>query len=258
MIILEEIDTEFGIIKICESLTDKSRTYCQDSWSQSLADENGQSLIAYVHAMHGALVQANAHKVAIFGCAGGTLATMLTGSGCNVTAIDVNPHTFDLARRYFQMSPDVQCVTDDARNFLETTTDMFDGIAIDAFDNGAIPAHLRTVEFFRTATARLNPGGVVVINAIVSHDLDMLADNVAASLHAASQFPVVILDDLHNPDRNVVIIAGHIPQLTFPCGNEPLAIQRELATMVQRPVRRQATRYYDAGIAAGQDENLTA
>lgn len=238
MITLEVVDTEFGVIKIYESCPNKSRAYYQGTHYHSLADPKGHSLFPYVHAMYGVLTQAHAHKIAVLGCAGGTLATMLAANQAEVTVVDINPCSFKLARKYFQLPPDVECVVDDARHYLATTTEMFDAIALDAFDNEGIPAHLRTVEFFRVAATRLNPNGIIVVNTIPSHYLDRLADCIGASIHEASQLPVTLLDEPGVSRRNVIVIAARVPRLRIPHGTEPLPIQEELERRLLRPIRR--------------------
>src|SRR4051812_39850809 len=101
LIILEDVETAFGRIKILESPSERSRTYYQDSFYHSRSDFKGHSLIAYVHAMCGAIVQSGARRALVLGCAGGNLATMLSDAGCHVTVVDINPYTFELAKRYF-------------------------------------------------------------------------------------------------------------------------------------------------------------
>ena len=91
----------------------------------------------------------------------------------------------------------------------------------------------------------MNDKGVIVVNAIVEHDLDMLADNVAASLKKASGANVLILDQFNEPDRNVVIIGGTIPEAVLPSGTEPPDIQKELRTMHLRAIRKPVKPYHD-------------
>ena len=61
-------------------------------------------------------------------------------------------------------NPKVRVVSDDARHFLQTTTEKFDAITSDPLDpwvKGA--ATLYTREFFEVARAHLNPGGVMTL-----------------------------------------------------------------------------------------------
>jgi spermidine synthase len=68
-------------------------------------------------------------------------------------------HNFDVAR-----NPKVKISIDDARHYLQTTTEKFDGITSDPLDpwvKGA--AMLYTREFFEQVKKHLNPGGVVTL-----------------------------------------------------------------------------------------------
>ncbi len=68
-------------------------------------------------------------------------------------------HNFDVVR-----NPKVHVRIDDARHFVETTSEKFDAITSDPLDpwvKGA--AMLYTVEFFEMAKDHLNPGGVVTL-----------------------------------------------------------------------------------------------
>lgn len=47
---------------------------------------------------------------------------MLAADQNRVTAVDINPYAFELARSYFRLSPQVVCVLDDAGHYLETAT----------------------------------------------------------------------------------------------------------------------------------------
>ena len=68
-------------------------------------------------------------------------------------------HNFDVVR-----NPKVHVRIDDARHFVETTSEKFDAITSDPLDpwvKGA--AMLYTVEFFEMVKEHLNPGGVVTL-----------------------------------------------------------------------------------------------
>jgi hypothetical protein len=73
----------------------------------------------------------------------------------------------------------------------------------------------------------------------------MLADNVAASIKKASGKKVLILDQFNEPDRNVVVIGGTIPDAVLPSGSEPSAIQKEMRTMHLRTIRSPSKAYCD-------------
>src|SRR3954468_18870292 len=117
MILLEEIDTEFGNIKIMRSKRDGTCSYYQEECFHSQINAEGISTCGYVHVMYSIIKQAKARRVLMIGCAGGTLATMLHNAGCEVTVVDINPHAFTLGKRYFKMPEAVKCAVGDGVAF---------------------------------------------------------------------------------------------------------------------------------------------
>jgi spermidine synthase len=119
------------------------------------------------------LIPANAKKVLVIGCGAGVTAGAVSIDPAveHETIAEIEPlvpkvvstyfseHNFDVVR-----NPKVHVRIDDARHFVETTSETFDAITSDPLDpwvKGA--AMLYTVEFFQMARRHLNPGGVVTL-----------------------------------------------------------------------------------------------
>ena len=210
-------------------------SYWQGEYFQSRADKNGVSLLNYIHAMFGFVRQKNSKTVLMIGCAGGSLATMLTRVGCSVVAVDLNPQAFVLARRHFFLPDAVECRIADGFDFLRTTRRKFDAIVLDAFRGGEVASELLTEEFFAQAKKRLNKGGVVLANIHVKSDADTSAERVAA--HMAATFANVrILDRPGKKHRNATIMAGAVrglkrPALLMRPSVEGASLERVLASM---------------------------
>jgi len=229
MILLEELDTEFGHIKIVRSRYDGAVTYYQDECFHSQVNADGESLFSYIHVMHSLIRQVAARRVLMIGCAGGTLATMLHRRGCEVTVLDVNPHAFKLAKKYFQLPKQVECIVEDGRKYLLNTRERFDAIAVDAFDNhGKIPKHLVQDDFFHIVRDALQPpSSIVVMNVILSHDLDTLAARVAFNMQTAN-LPPVIFDSKEQDHSNTIIVGGSTERLIVPYGKKPAWVRKTL------------------------------
>ena len=108
-----------------------------------------------------------------------------------LTVAEIDPIVTRVAERDFWFDPDSALVLhEDARRALTSRPDTrYDVIVGDAFTDIAVPSHLVTQEFFALVRARLNPGGIYVMNVIDFEDrLDALA-----AIHAtlASVFPDV-------------------------------------------------------------------
>lgn len=234
MILLEELDTEFGNIKIMRSKHDGTYSYYQEQCFHSQINADGVSTCGYVHVMESVIKQANARRVLMIGCAGGTLATMLHHSGCEVTVVDINPHAFTLAKKYFRMPTEVTCITHDGWDYLLNTKDRYDAIAIDAFaSDGTVPEQFTTEDFFQVVQKRLTPFGAIVMNVMVAHDLDMLADRIAVHMEA-SKIPTILFDCPGRRDRNVIIAGGNVDHMQITPGRKPVWVRQELRDIMRR------------------------
>jgi spermidine synthase len=119
------------------------------------------------------LVPAQPRKVLVIGCGAGVTAGAVSVNPAveQVTIVDIEPLVPQVAARFFGTvnhdvlkNPKVRVVADDARHFLQTTSETFDAITSDPLDpwvKGA--ATLYTREFFDVARRHLNPGGVMTL-----------------------------------------------------------------------------------------------
>jgi predicted O-methyltransferase YrrM len=213
--------------------------YWQGEYYQSRADRNGVSLLDYIHALFGLMTQKRPQSVLMIGCAGGSLATMLTRQGSAVITLDVNPQAFLIARRYFQMPDSVECRVADGLDYLVSTRRMFDAIVLDAFHGGRMDEDLLSEMFFARAQKRLRKGGAVFANIHVLRDSDDAADRVAARMAAAFS-EVRILDRPVTKQRNAIVMGGAVrglkkPALLMPPAIESGKIARMLDAMQIRP-----------------------
>ncbi len=242
MILLEELDTEFGSIRIVKSKEDGRFTYYQDGCAHSEADIEGTSTCAYVHVMYSIIRQSEAKRVLMIGCAGGTLATMLHRLGCQVTVVDINPHAFMLAKKYFNMPEEIHCIEEDGWSHLVNITEPYDAIAVDAFNNDGTVAGQFTIEdFFHTARKTLEHSGIIVMNVIVKHDFDMLADRIALNMESAGMSSV-LFDWARSSDRNIIIAGGEgVEHMQINSDRKPAFIKHELQRIIRRkPIKHRS------------------
>lgn len=241
MITVAERKSRFGAIKIFKTKKTGSLIYAQGDSFQSEADAAGISLVAYIHAMFGLLRQAGSKRVLMIGCGGGTLATMLTNVHCRLTVVDIDPHAFLLARRYFRFPPDIDCRVADGCEFLQSERGTFDAVVLDAFMAGSIPDHLKSSAFFSLVRPRLKPRGCVLVNVHIENDLDFAADRMAEQM--AKVWPDVrILDREGSTHRNAIVMAGDVqglrrPMLTMRPAMDCNEIAGELEAMAFRPLQ---------------------
>jgi predicted O-methyltransferase YrrM len=230
-------------INIEEEMRTGAIAYWQGEYYQSRADKEGVSLLDYIHALFGLVAQKEPQSVLMIGCAGGSLATMLTRHApCKVTAVDVNPQSFVIARRYFGLPLAVQCHVADGLDFLSSTRRMFDAIVLDAFLGGELPEELISEIFFNRAHKRLRKDGAIFVNVHVTPNNSDAADRVAQRM-AEVLSEVRILDRPKSKIRNAIIMAGAVrglrkPRIVMEPRIESRMIARVLGAMAFRPRKR--------------------
>jgi spermidine synthase len=240
IILLEDVETPFGRIRITRSERTGNTSYHQDKCLHSQADIDGVSTCVYIHVMHEIIRQCRGKRVLIIGGAGGTLATMLTRHNYTVTLVDINDYAFTIAKRYFQLPDTVECVVADGLDYLRRMQKSFDAIAIDVFESqkkGRIPEAFLTDEFFCTLKAALKPCGMAVMNVMTGHDLDRQPIDVACGMEKAGM-PAKLFDWQGVKNRNTLVACGDVEETKIPTGNEPFWIKPELKGISWRHVKR--------------------
>ena len=223
----------FGLIKLRYRKRDRTLIYEQKGGNQSSADETGVSLDAHVHAIHDLTLQSGARSVLLIGCAGGTIATMLARAGKRVTAVDIDKVAFKLARRYFGLPKSVACHVSDGLAFVEKTRRRFDAIILDTFVGEKIPTHMRDTALFAGVQNRLRPRGAIFVNVCLAGRGDLTADRIAYGFRRQG-LPARLLDS-PGPERNAIVLAGHVRKLVRPTLQlSPLVGAKQIAADLKR------------------------
>jgi spermidine synthase len=234
MISLAEMDHEFGAIRVYRDKRTGDLTFLQGGCFQTKTDRNGVSLVTYVHALFGLVMQAKAQRILMVGCGGGSLASMLATAGKRLVVVDVNPAAIEIASRHFNLPDSVECHVDDGAEFLKSECGEFDAIIMDAYCGDRIPDHLRSTQFFRLSKSRLaRPHGCFLANVHMIDDADPAAHDYG---HAALEVwrNVRILDAPRAMYRNAIVAAGAVnglrpPALMMSPATEAAALAEELA-----------------------------
>ena len=89
----------------------------------------------------------------------------------SIDAVELDPMVVEVAFRFFELPEDerIRVFTDDGRRFLDTATETYDIVLVDAFDEDRVPRPLTTEEFMRALRDRLNADGVVAYNFLGEH-----------------------------------------------------------------------------------------
>ena len=212
----EEVSA-FSRIRVRRDGDVRALTFVRDNGEeavQSRIDLNApQTLLsAYARGMLASyLYQPEPRRVLIVGLGGGAMVRFLTHHQphLQIEAVEIDPAVVRIADQYFGVRSDgnVRVHTGDAFSFIETTTDRFDMIFMDAFlrpsadtDTTGVPSRLKTLEFLGRLKQALSPAGVVAFNI---NEHGRMADDIA-SIAAAFGHAVVYRCP---PAENKVVIA---------------------------------------------------
>jgi spermidine synthase len=217
-------------------------SYWVDGAHQSVADTSGISLADYIHAMYAFLRQTRARDVLMIGCGGGTLATMLDRDGVNVTVVDIDARSIELARRYFHLPDAVTTHVADGAEFLRRTRGHYDAIVLDAYNGDDFPDVFKKPAYLAAVKSHLAGANAIYLeNMLVDDDEDRAPDNRVRLLQTV--WPEVRLLDCDGwVDRNAVIAAGAVrglrkPKLIMPPSRGVKKLERDLDSLRFRRLR---------------------
>ncbi|HKG39873.1 MAG TPA: fused MFS/spermidine synthase [Conexibacter sp.] len=149
-------------------------------------------------------------SVAILGNAAGTTARAYGHffPAARVDGVELDSALNDVGRELFDLhGARLHLHAEDGRTFLRASERRWDAIFVDAYRQPYVPFHLATREFFTLVRERLNPGGVVLVNAGHPEGSDALERTLATTI--ADVFPHVARDP--SQEVNTVLIASEAP-----------------------------------------------
>lgn len=206
--------SKFGMITLHFLKRSGTMRYEQKGGFQSTSDANGISLDAHIHALYGLALQHAGKSVLMIGCGGGTLATMLTRAGRQVSIVEIDPVSIKVAKRYFGLPPSVTCHVGDGLAFIQKTLRRYDVLIVDAFVGEKIPAHMDDPAFFEATRRCVKQNGLALVNVCLERRSDPMADRIAAGFRARG-WPVRLLDS-PGSERNAIVLAGTVRNLRRP------------------------------------------
>ncbi len=110
----------------------------------------------------------------MIGLGGGSFADFLADSfpQWQIRVVEIDPAIIRLSRKYFPLNRRLEIIQADGRAFLTKAREKYDVIIMDAFGETFIPPALYTFEFFTLMKNRLQPKGMVLMNAWENSALD--------------------------------------------------------------------------------------
>ncbi|MGA2480192.1 MAG: fused MFS/spermidine synthase [Spirochaetia bacterium] len=177
-------NSNFGLLQVLQQHDQPYRFYLTDYLVQNTYDvTQGRSISMFTYMLQG-LARAytpRLQRVLCIGMGVGIVPRELSRDGVRVDVVEINPAVVPVARKYFDLDPGAFALfIADGRQFLNSCTEQYDAVILDAFTGDTTPSHLMTKEAFATIRRVLKPEGVLVMNSFAA--LDPSDDYVAASL----------------------------------------------------------------------------
>ena len=218
----EEVSA-FSRIRVRRDGDVRSLTFVRDNGQESVQSRvsltaPGTLLSPYAPAMFASyLYQPEPRRVLIVGLGGGAMVRFLTAHEphVHIDAVEIDPVVVRLADQFFgvRSGGNVRVHTADAVAFVESITERYDLILMDAFlrpssdtDTTGAPTRLKTLAFLGRLKQALAPGGVVAFNLNQHASVD---DDIAAVTTAFGHAVVYRCPPASN--KVVIATAGALP-----------------------------------------------
>jgi len=103
-------------------------------------------------------------KALILGLGGGVVANMMASHNYNVTAVEFDERIVAMSKRFFFLDHSVKTICNDARYFINQSTETYNLVLFDVFKAEEQPSHVITKESLLKLKTMLDTNAVVLIN----------------------------------------------------------------------------------------------
>ncbi len=125
-----------------------------------------------------------------------------------VIGVEIDEKIIDLSHEYFALSNDVPVINYDGRAFLTSSSEKYDVIFVDAYQDITIPFYMSSKEFFEIVKEHLAPNGVMAVN-LNMHANQKGSINEALCDTIRAVFPdVMSVDVRYGTNREVFASSG--------------------------------------------------
>jgi spermidine synthase len=219
---MPEIDSQYHRLTITDNEGVRLLKFERNRQSSMLIDEPFETTIEYVGYLHIALaVKPDAVRILVVGLGGGSLVKRMWRDypAMRIDAVELDPAVVAVAREYFALPDDerIRVFVGDGREFLSASSDTYDIIVMDAFDDDRLPRPLSTEEFMRDCRDHLSTDGVIAYNVFGAvygplskwfRSFHRTASNVWSNVWV---FPLGLAGNAVDDSRNVIVLASDTP-----------------------------------------------
>ena len=223
-------DTQYHRLSVVEDADSRYLRFDNSLQSAIYIDDPLETRFAYTDLFHLAKAyNPEARTILFIGLGAGSSEKRMLQDFDDVQlhAVEIDPVVAEVAHDWFELprdEPRLEVSVGDGRRFLADDEARWDAIVIDAFFADAIPFHMVTQEFLQLARSRLEPGGVVVTNAIgaIAGPGSRLFRSIYRTYRTAFPtvlvHPAILTGDMGDETfRNLILVATEqaAPQRTF-------------------------------------------
>ncbi|MDA3937438.1 MAG: fused MFS/spermidine synthase [Actinomycetota bacterium] len=212
-------DSSYHRIRIVEGHGVRLLKFERNEQSSMHMDDPFETDIQYVGYFHVTLaVKPDAARALVIGLGGGSVVKRMWRDypALHIDAVELDDEVVEIAYVFFDLPEDdrIRVFTDEGRAHLSHSSETYDIILIDAFDDDRVPTPLLTEEFLRMCRDHLSPDGVIAYNVIGSvygphsklfRSLHRTASNVWRNIWT---FPIGVTHDPRDNTRNIVMLAS--------------------------------------------------
>jgi len=217
--VLFQQDTQYHRITVTEGDGARHLRFDRSHQSAISLDDPYESRIRYPDYMHLALaLHPEPERVLVLGLGGGAITGRFWHDYPDVAvdSVEIDPVVVDVARKYFWLPEDERSrvFVEDARRYVQTTSETYDIVIVDAYYSDALPFHLTTDEFLREVKAVMAPDGVLAYNVISAPEGEK--SELFRSMYRTAQgvwndiwvFPIGLGEDANTLAlRNIIVLA---------------------------------------------------
>jgi len=162
----------------------------------------------------------------LLGLGGGTLYNQLKKNNYTVDVVEIDARIEDIAKKYFNISNDVNVIVDDARHFINVSKKKYDIIIYDLYHSETPPIHLMTKEAFSEITTKLSNNGILVINfyGFINGNKGRAARSIYKTLLNENYNVSLLATDGAEENRNLLFIC---------CNNELINKSKTIHTLIK-------------------------
>lgn len=150
------------------------------------------------------------NNILLLGVAGGSVAKTLVNEfnyTKKITGVEIDANIIQIANAYFGLNKieNFNCIIDDAQQFIQDSTEKFDLIIIDIFNDDKMPAFLFEKSFVEDCQSVLDKKGYILFNTMLQADEKEKFLNQYKSYFTKDRYEILHLKNVEKYNDLVVV-----------------------------------------------------